>query len=441
MIAGDVSYAKSGDVHIAYRVLGDGPVNVVYVPGFVTNVDLWEDSPAAAFIERLARVSRLVLFDKRGTGLSDPVPVSELPTLEERADDVRAVMDAAGIDRASMVGISEGGPMAIWFAAAHPDRVESLILASSSARFSASPDTPWGWTPEHLDRILSSIERTWGTGSVIMSITPQAEAKGFRSAAATFERRSASPGAVRAIVQMAAQIDVRHIAPLVSVPTLVMHASGDPVISVGAGRDLAQLIPGAEYVEADSDDHAFLWDDAELTRRCQEFLTGDHRDHEPDRLLATILFTDIVSSTSHQAQVGDRGWSELLDSYDRAADRQLARFRGRKVKHTGDGILATFDGPARAIRCAIALRDAARQLGLETRSGLHTGECEARGEDISGIAVNTAARVMAVADDGEVAVSRTVVDLVAGSGMAFRDLGDHELKGVPGQWQLFATGE
>lgn len=438
MTAPAVRYARSGDVHIAYSVIGDGPIDLLYVPGFVSNVELWTDSPARAFVERLASFSRLILFDKRGTGLSDPVPVSELPTLEERMDDVRAVLDAVGSERASLIGVSEGGPLALLFAASHPQRVQHLVLSGSSARFGWSPETPWGWDESHVEFMLGMLEENWGNGNVLLTLA--SGNRDLRDAAGVYERRAASPGAVAAIVRMAAEIDVRPALHSITAPTLVLHATDDTLVSVEGARELARLIPGSRLVEVDSADHAFLWSSPTHIDLVEEFLTGTTGDHDVDRVLATILFTDIVGSTSQQARLGDRAWRELLDRYDEVADRQFGRFRGRKVKHTGDGMLAVFDGPARAVRCAVALRDAARQLGLETRSGVHTGECETRGDDIAGIAVSTASRVTGCAGDGEVLVSRTVTDLVAGSGLSFRSAGHHALKGVPGEWELFAVG-
>jgi pimeloyl-ACP methyl ester carboxylesterase/plasmid stabilization system protein ParE len=431
-------YARSGDVHIAYQVIGDGPIDVVYVPGFVSNVELWEDAPYRELFDRLASFARLIIFDKRGTGLSDPVPLSDLPTLEERMDDVRAVLDAAGSERASLLGVSEGGPLALLFAASFPDRVNHLVLGSSAARFGWSPDTPWGWTEDRVEFMLGAVGAAWGTGEVVMALTQDAD-RNLIGEAGSFERRSASPGAVKAIIEMASQIDVRSVLPLITAPTLVMHAADDPTIAVESGREMGRLIPGARYVELDEGGHTFLWTHDEYVDLVEEFVTGAVAAPESDRILATILFTDIVSSTDHQARVGDRAWREILDRYDSSSARQLERFRGRRIQHTGDGFLAVFDGPARAVRAALALRDSARQLGLETRAGLHTGECETRGEDITGIAVSTASRVMSKAGAGEVLVSRTVTDLVAGSGLGFASAGRHVLKGVPGEWDLFAV--
>ena len=435
----DTRYARSGDVHIAYQVIGDGPMDLVYVPGFVSNVELWSEAPYRHLFERLSSFSRLIIFDKRGTGVSDPVPLSDLPTLEERMDDVRAVLDAVGSERASLIGISEGGPLALLFAASFPERVGHLVMSSTGARIGWSEETPWGWTPERVDYMLDSVGELWGTGQVLSFISGETDPAVIQ-AAGQFERRAASPGAVKAIIKMASDIDVRSALPLISAPTLVMHAVDDATISVEGGRNLAELIPTARYVEVgEGGGHTFLWDRDELVDVVEEFLTGTVVAAEADRILATILFTDIVGSTDHQARVGDRAWREMLDRYDSSSARQLERFRGRRVQHTGDGFLAVFDGPARAVRAALALRDSARQLGLETRAGLHTGECETRGDDIAGIAVSTAARVMAVAGDGAVAVSRTVTDLVAGSGLSFRPVGRHVLKGVPGEWDLFAV--
>ena len=423
-----IQYAKSDDVSIAYRVVGDGPLDVVFVQGWVSPIEQLMELPSyVRFVERLASFSRLILFDKRGTGSSDRVSINELPTLEQRMDDVRAVMDAVGSERAALVGSSEGGPMSILFAATYPERTTALVLIGTLAKFGHQP--------------LEWIEKHWGEGRGAALFAPSlADDPEFTKFMARFERQGASPSAAAALMKMNQDIDVRKILPAIRTPTLVMHRAGDRVIPVDRGREIARLIPDARYLELEGEDHLpYVGDGDAIVDEVQEFLTGVRPDPEPDRVLATILFTDIVGSTATTAEVGDRRWKELLDAYYSSARKELKRFRGREVKTTGDGLLATFDGPARGIRCATAVRDSARAIGIETRSGLHTGECEVMGEDIAGIAVDIGARVEAEAESGEVLVSSTVKDLVAGSGLEFEDRGVRQLKGVPGEWQLFAV--
>jgi len=434
----ETAYARSADgVHIAYQVFGAGDVDLVFIPGFVSHLELtWQLPGLGRFMERLAAFSRVISFDKRGTGLSDPVPVSELPTLEERMDDLRAVMDAAGSERAVVVGVSEGGPMATVFAATHPGRVGGLVLIATTARFRRADDAPWGWSDHRVEVMLEETESTWGTGRTMGVLAPTAVADPLFDAG-RFERSSASPGATTAIIQMAADTDARPALPSISAPTLVVHRTDDRVVPVEAGRDLAARIPGARLVELPGADHAFFSDPDPVVDQVEEFVTGGTASGEPDRVLATVLFSDIVGSTSTAATVGDRRWRELLDAHDAVVTRQLERFRGRSVKHTGDGRLAAFDGPARAIRCGLAIRDGVRPLGLSVRVGIHTGEVEVRGDDLIGISVVTASRVMDAAGDDEVWVSQTVRDLVAGSGLRFEDRGGHGLKGVPGTWTLW----
>jgi pimeloyl-ACP methyl ester carboxylesterase len=434
----ETRYATSADgVHVAYQVFGDGDVDVVFIPGFVSHLELtWQMPGLDRFMERLAAFGRVIAFDKRGTGLSDPVPVAELPTLEQRMDDLRAVMDAAGSERAVVVGVSEGGPMAVVFAATHPDRVAGLVLIGSTARFRQAEDAPWGWSDRYVDWMLEWTEAGWGTGQSIQALAPTAVSDPLFDAG-RFERSSASPGAAKALIRMSADTDARAVLPSVSVPTLVVHRTDDRIIRVEAGRDLAARIPGARLVELPGEDHAFFSDPDPVLDEVEEFVTGARVHASPDRVLATMLFTDIVGSTRAAAAAGDRRWRELLDAHDGVVARQLARYRGRSVKHTGDGYLAAFDGPARAIRSAMAIRDGVRALGLSTRVGVHTGEVELRGDDLAGIGVVTACRVMEEAGDDQVWVSQTVRDLVAGSGLAFEDRGEHELKGVPGPWRLW----
>jgi class 3 adenylate cyclase len=427
-------YAKSGDLHIAYQVLGEGP-DLVFVPGFVSNVEsVWDLAPPAAFFTRLASFSRLILFDKRGTGLSDRVPVQDLPSLEERMDDVRAVMDAVGSSRASLLGLSEGGPMSILFAATYPSRVERLILYGSYARRSTAE-------PDHGASLIKMIEATWGTGAVLGGRSGGAlDDPAVQQQLGRFERQCATPGAAAAVIRMAAVIDVRPILEVVKVPTLVLHRTEDPNLHIDGARELAAGVPGARLVELDGQEHLpWAGDDEPIIEEIEEFVTGSRHALVADRVLATVLFTDIVGSTTRASELGDADWRALLERHREIVRAELARWRGREVVTTGDGFLATFDGPARAIRCARAILDAVEPLDVELRIGLHTGEIELMGDDVGGIGVHIGARVGALAAPGEVLVSRTVVDLVAGSGIDFDERGEHELRGVPGRWQLYAV--
>jgi class 3 adenylate cyclase len=431
-------YAKSGEVNIAYQVFGEGPVDVVFVAGFISHVELvWEDPLLRRFFERLASFARVINFDKRGQGLSDPV--SGAPILEERMDDVRAVMDAAGSERAAFFTVSEGGPLAMLFAATYPERVSALVLYGTLVKGTYSEDYPYAPSSEMWDMYL---DMDWGEGTTANLLAPtQALDEEFVQRWARFERMSASPGMIRAILRMCSQVDVRDVLSTVAVPTLILHRRGDDTVPVEVGRYMAERIPGAKYVELPGDDHLwFVGDIDPVIEETEEFLTGARSVVEPDRVLATVMFTDIVDSTRRAADLGDRGWRDVVERHDQLMRRELERHRGREVKTMGDGFLATFDGPARAIRCACAARDAMGPLGLEIRAGLHTGECElVAGGDVRGIAVNIGARVGSAARAGEVLVSRTVTDLVAGSGIEFADRGVHALKGVPGEWQLYAV--
>jgi pimeloyl-ACP methyl ester carboxylesterase len=436
----ETRYAKSGDVHIAYQVVGDAGPDLVLVPGWVSHVEYaWEDPSLSRFLRRLASFSRLILLDRRGTGLSDRV--DELPSLEQRMDDVRAVMDAAGSERAALFGISEGGPMCTTFAATYPQRTTALVLCGTAARITRRPDYPIGIPPDELDAYTEQIMSLWGTGvSADMFAPSVAQEEAFRRSWARFERFAVSPAGIQALIRMLHETDVRHILPAVQVPTLVVHRRGDRCIRATGARYMAERIPGARYVELPGDDH-FPWvgDADALLDEVEEFLTGARTVRETDRVLATILFTDIVGSTARAADMGDQRWRDLLASHDALARREFARFGGREVKTVGDGFLATFDGPARAIRCACAIRDGVSRLGIEIRAGLHCGECELTPNDVGGIAVHIGARVAASAAPGEVLVSSTVKDLVAGSHLRFVDRGTHELHGVPGEWHLFAV--
>ena len=427
-------------MNIAYQVVGEGPLDLVYVPGWISNVELMWDEPAHAHVlGRLASFSRLILFDKRGTGLSDPVPLDRPPTLEERMDDVRAVMDAAESERAAVFGFSEGGVMSALFAATYPGRTTALALYGTFAKRIWSPDYPWAPRPEARRREIEELERNWATRMDLDQLAPS-ESEAFKTRLAAYFRRSASPGTAVALLRMNTQHDIRDVLPTIRVPTLVIHRTDDRDVKVEEGRWIAAQIPGATFVELPGDSHT-LWggDTDAVVDELEEFLTGVRPARKPDRVLATVLFTDVVGSTEKAAELGDRHWRELLSAHDAAVRRELGRFQGREIDSAGDGFFATFDGPARAVRCATAVRDAARGLGLEIRAGVHTGECELDGEKVRGIAVHTGARVAALARPGEVLVSSTVKDLTAGSGLEFGDRGEHQLKGVPGEWRVYAV--
>jgi pimeloyl-ACP methyl ester carboxylesterase len=432
-------YTKSGDVHIAYQVLGDGPIDLVWVPGFVSNVEYdWEHPRPARFFRRLAAFSRLIRFDKRGTGLSDRVGI---PTLEERMDDVRAVLDATGSTRAALIGASEGGPMSLLYAATYPDRTSALVLYGSYARRAWASDHPFGVTWERMQSILEVIEKDWGSSVAMEVWSPSiSNDESYKQWRATYLRLAASPGAAMAVMRMNMEIDVRHVLPVISVPTLVLHRSGDRLTPVGQARYLAEHIRGAKLAELPGVDHTpWVGDSDALLDEIEEFLTGIRHGAEPDRVLATVLFTDIVDSTKKAAELGDRGWNGVLKQHNAIVRRELARFRGREVNTTGDGFLIIFDGPGRAIRCASSISRQVRSLGIEIRAGLHSGECEMAGGNIGGIALHIGSRVADIANAGEILVSNTVKDLVVGSGISFEDGGLHTLKGVPGEWRLFAV--
>lgn len=405
------------------------------VPGFVSNVEnAWDSPEEAGFFRRLASFSRLILFDKRGTGLSDRVPVDQLPSLEERMDDVRAVMDAAGSERTALFGLSEGGPMSVLFAATYPERVSHLVLYGSYAR-RASAELDNGRA------LIDFIEREWGTGNVLAQRSASTVSDpAVRHMLALTERQSATPSAAAALIRMAASIDVTEALGVVSVPTLVMHRRDDPNLRVEAARELAAGIQGVRYVELDGTDHIPWFGNADvILDEIEEFLTGVRHGPDPERVLATVMFTDIVGSTHLAESMGDRRWRDLLERHCSVVRTELRRFRGTEIGTAGDGFLATFDGPARAVRCARAIIDAVHGLGIDIRAGIHTGEVEKIGEDVGGIGVHIGARVGSLARPGEVLVSRTVTDLVAGSGIEFTDRGEHELKGVSGPWRLFAV--
>jgi pimeloyl-ACP methyl ester carboxylesterase/class 3 adenylate cyclase len=440
----ETHYARSGDVAIAYQVVGTGPFDLVWVQGFISNVELaWQQHTLAAFSRQLASFCRLIRFDKRGTGMSDRVGIA---TLETRMDDVRAVMDAVGSPRAALLGNSEGGPLALLFAATYPERTQALVLWSSFPRYTWAPDYPWGMSEQEVEEELDGLVSSWND---IESMVKQVEAfapgsdRQTRLALAAAWRQSASPRDVEAVMRMNKEIDVRDVLPAITAPTLVMNRAGEAPVNVEGSRYLAEHISGARYVEFPGVDHIIAVGNTEpVLGEMERFLTAAwaaDETSERDRVLATVLFSDIVGSSEKAAALGDRGWRELLERHHELVRRQLVRFRGKEVDTAGDGFFASFDGPARAIRCGCAIAEGMPELGLEVRVGLHTGECELLDGKVAGIAVHTGARVAANAQPGEVLVSGTVKDLVAGSGLAFEDRGRHELKGIPGDWRLYAV--
>ena len=434
----ETKFTQNGDVTIAYQVLGSGPFNLVLVPGFVSHLEQgWEEPAYARFLQRLASFSRLILFDKRDTGLSDRIV--GVPTLEQRMDDVRAVMDSTGTQKAALLGVSEGGSMTALFAATYPERTTALILYGSIVKSAWAPDYPWGTKPEEAKMYDEIWRQNWGDPLGLEDFAPSvADDERFRQWWAKYLRFGASPSAVITNRQMNREIDIRAILPTIHVPTLVLHRTDDRAVVIEEGRYFADHIPGAKLVELEGIDH-FWWvgDSDSILEEIQEFLTGERSTAEPDRVLATVLFTDIVDSTKRAAAIGDRRWHDLLDNHNTLARKAINRFSGRVVESTGDGFLATFDGPSRAIQCALAIRDQVQELGVEIRAGLHTGEIELIKQNVGGIAVHIAARVSAKAKAGEVWVSRTVKDLVVGSGLKFSECGMYSLKGVPGEWRLF----
>jgi len=449
-VISEVRYARSGEVNIAYRVAGDGPFDIVFVPGSGSHVEMaWEVPFLRAWFERFASYARLIHFDKRGTGMSDAV--SSATPLETRMDDVRAVMDAAGSARAAVIGVSEGGPMSALFAATYPDRVWALVLQGSMARVLRAPDYPWGEDEaEALDETAKETADVANRGERLLEAAREACPSGSEEeleALLRYSQHALTPGGAQALDRMNREIDVRPVLPAIRIPTLVLHNAGDPWVPVGNGRYLAQHIPGAQYVEFPDQGHVHsaatsgpLMDEIERFLQ-RAWAAGALDESEPDRVLATVLFTDIVGSSEQASRLGDRAWRELLQRHHELVRRQLLRHRGVEVDTAGDGFLASFDGPARAIRCACAVTDSVGELGLDVRAGLHTGECELIDGKVTGIAVHTGARVASQAQPGEVLVSSTVKDLVAGSGLVFDDRGVHDLKGIPGEWHLFAVAE
>jgi pimeloyl-ACP methyl ester carboxylesterase/class 3 adenylate cyclase len=438
-------YANSAGVSIAYQVVGEGPRDVVLVLGFATHLELqWEMPPFARFCERIASFARLIIFDKRGTGLSDPV--SEVPTLEQRVDDIRAVMDAAGSQRGTLIGISEGAPTSVLVAATHPERVEALVLYGAMGRTTEADDYPWAAPADALrESAAVFIAPYWGQdarGTLELFAPSVADDPRAIELAGRLERSAASPGMVQKIFEMFLDIDVRAVLPTIRVPTLVLHRRLDRVVNRRAGQEIASQIPGAKYVELPGIDHLPWAGDAEpVLGELEEFLTGARSAPEPDRILATVMFTDVVCSTERAVELGDARWRETLAAHHGAVRRELARFRGREVKTLGDGFLVTFDGPARAVDCGRAIVAGAAEDGLEVRVGVHCGEIELIGEDVGGIAVHIAARIGAMAAPGEVLVSSTVKDLVAGSDLQFEDRGRKTLRGVEGDWHLFVASD
>ncbi|HEY5977492.1 MAG TPA: alpha/beta fold hydrolase [Solirubrobacterales bacterium] len=433
-------YARSGDVSIAYQVHGEGALDIVFVPGFVSHVELaWESPAMSRFLRRLAGLGRLIIFDKRGQGLSDRP--GQPPTLEDSMEDMRAVMNAAECESAAVVGISEGGPMSTLFAATFPERASSLVLYGTQAKMLRSPDFPWGLPEEQLDRWGARVQAEWGGPVAVDVWAPSAEGDAeFETWWARLLRQGTSPSGAIALVDLYRDIDVRAVLPSVRVPTLVLHRVDDRIITAGQGRYLADHIPDARLVELPGGDHLpFAGDQDALLDEVEEFLLGSRRAHDAERVLATVLFTDIVGSTERAAELGDTRWRALLERHDASVRRQLEVHRGREVKTMGDGFLATFDGPARAIRCADAIRAELDGIDLDVRVGIHTGEVELIGEDVGGMAVNIGARIGSLAGPGEILVSSTVRELVVGSGLEFAERGAHTLKGAPGEWRLFSV--
>ena len=436
----DVQFARSSGVDVAYRVVGDGPVDLVYAQGASTHLEVdWELSAFRRYCERLSEFSRLILFDKRGMGMSERVPGAA--TLEERMDDIRAVLDAVGSERAAIMGESEGGPLSMLFAAAHPERTIALILQGAEVRERTDEEWPWGeGTDEEFESVIPTLPERWGKGLGFRYLAPSlGDVEWGRAWLGRVQLHSNTPSGAEAFMRMAFDIDVRHVVPAINVPTLVIHAVDDQVCHVENARFLARTIPGARYVELAGGDHVPWFDPDTAIAEIRELLTGQREAATPDRMLATVLFTDLVGSTAHATELGDRKWRDLLEHHHAAVRRELGRFDGNEVDTAGDGFFATFDGPARGIRCARAIVDAVRPLGLDVRAGLHTGEVEVADGKVAGIAVNIGARVAARAGAGEVLVSGTVKDLVAGSGLEFEERGVAELKGVPGEWRLYAV--
>ncbi len=438
-------YVERDGISIAYQVVGDGPVDLVVSPGFISHLDLqWADPGISSVLTRLASFSRLILYDKPGTGLSDPI--RRLPTLEERVADLEAVLDAAGSERAVLIGVSEGGPTALLMAAMRPSRVISLVVYGSFAVWPTA--APEDFSPGTLARFRRSIDELeglvdcWGDGARLMELFGPSASEQQKRAAGMFARAAASPRMARALIETVGQLDIRDLLPSVNVPTLVLHLDEDQVVPSEMGKWLAEGVPNARFVTIPGVDHNFwMGDPARLLDEIERFVTGSVHHVESSRVLVTVLFTDIVGSTTRAAQLGDSAWRELLQRHDALIDRVVSEHRGRVVKHIGDGALSAFDGPAMAMRCAEALNEGVGELAIQLRSGVHTGECEVIGEDLGGLAVHIGARIGALAGPGEIVVSNTVKELVVGSDMQFTDRGEHQLRGVPGVWRLYALGD
>ena len=434
-------YARSGDLSIAYSVTGEGPRDVVYCSNWTSHLEIIWETPFARPLHRFARLGRLILFDPPGSGLSDPVSLDALPDLEQWTDHLRAVLDAAGSERAVLFAPNAAGCLATTFAATHPDRAEALVLYGAYARMHSAPDYPFGYPEERREAGIAWWLDRWGTGRQLEVTAPEAADDPYDlELFARIERFAASPGVARAFFRMIGELDVRDVLPTVRVPTLVLHRTGDRWVRVEHGRYLAEHIPGSRLVELPGDAHWFFYGDGDaIVRELRAFLEALPESRPPGRMLATILFTDVVDSTRKAAEIGDDRWRALLDRHDQVVRAELGPFRGRQIRSTGDGMLAIFDGAARAVRCAAAIRDALRPLGIEIRAGVHTGEVELRGDGVDGLAVHIAARVAALAAANEVLVSQTVKDLTVGSQLVFASRGTQALKGVPGEWALYAA--
>ncbi len=437
----ETRYARLGAEHIAYQVLGDGAIDVVFVPEWANHLELqWEQPACARFLERLGSYSRLIMFDKRGTGLSDPVRMSGVSGVEDWIDDMTAVLDTVGSQPAVLVGSGAGGPMTMLYAATFPDRVRRVVLLNTAARFVAADDYPIGLPAGRVKQAVRWTEDNWGTGATIAGAAPSVGDEAARTFHGRMQRQSASPSVAAAFQEIILGIDLREVLASLHLPTLVLHRSEDRLVSVEHGRYLGAHIPDAKYVELAGADHVYYYGDAEpLLREIQEFVTGCPAPVEPDRVLATMLFTDIVRSTDRNVELGDAHWRALLDRHDAAVRHELERFHGREINTVGDAFFAAFDSPSRAVRCAWAIRDAANSLGLHERAGMHTGEVEVRGDDYAGVAVTIASRVAALAEADEVLITRTVKDIIGGSDIRFVDRGTAVLRGVPDEWQLYAV--
>ena len=420
-------------------MVGNGPIDMVFMSAWFSHVDgRWEEPSFARMLRKFASFSRLLVFDKRGSGASDPLPGAN--SWEDWADDIRSVMDDAGSEKAAIVGVGDSGPIAMLFAASFPDRVSSLVVVNTTAKPMKSEDYPWGREPEDVTRFLKKQEQTWGQGGMLDVLSPsKLHDEAYRRWWAKYQRMSASPSTSTAVAKLIFQMDVRAFLSTIQVPTLVIQRADLPMVSAENGRYLADNIPNAKYLEFPGEDYFIYLGSSDIVDAIEEFLTGSRPELEIDRVLATVMFTDIVGSTDKAVQMGDKRWRELLDTHDNLVKQRIDDFRGKLIKTTGDGLLATFDGPARAIRSAFAMKDCLADVGIQIRSGLHTGEVEVRGDDVGGIAVHIGARIMALAGAEEVLVSSTVKDLTVGSGIDFEERGEHTLKGVPDKWRIYSA--